>query len=113
MKNYILLAILFIVISACEQDRDIATQEVSIKEHTLIQYVNPFIGTKRMGHTYPGATTPFGMVQLSPETNQQVMYINGEYNPDTYSYCSGYQYEDSTIYGFSHTHFSGTGHSDL
>lgn len=79
----------------------------------LTQYVNPLIGTKNMGHTFPGATTPFGMVQLSPETNQQVMYIDGKYNPDTYRYCSGYQYDDTTIFGFSHTHFSGTGHSDL
>jgi len=80
----------------------------------LIPYVNPFIGTKNMGHTYPGATAPFGMVQLSPETNLQPMFLkNGAYNKDTYKYCSGYQYSDSTIFGFSHTHFSGTGHSDL
>ncbi len=71
------------------------------------------IGTKKMGHTFPGATSPFGMVQLSPETNQQPMYIDGLYNPEVYSYCSGYQYDDSSIFGFSHTHFSGTGHSDL
>ena len=75
----------------------------------LIQYVNPLIGTKNMGHTFPGATSPFGMVQLSPETNQQAMFIDGKYNPDTYKYCSGYQYNDETIFGFSHTHFSGTG----
>ena len=79
----------------------------------LIQYVNPFIGTKNMGHTFPGATCPFGAVQLSPETNNPGMYIDGKYNPEAYRYCSGYQYEDSTIFGFSHTHFSGTGHSDL
>lgn len=79
----------------------------------LISHVNPFIGTKNMGHTYPGATAPFGMVQLSPETNQQPMFVDGKYNKDTYKYCSGYQYSDSTIFGFSHTHFSGTGHSDL
>lgn len=66
-----------------------------------------------MGHTFPGATAPFGMVQLSPETNQQNMFIDGKYNPDAYKYCAGYQYADSTIFGFSHTHFSGTGHSDL
>lgn len=57
-------------------------------------FVNPFIGTRNMGHTFPGATTPFGMVQLSPETDNQVLYINGEYNPDAYRYCSGYQYDD-------------------
>ncbi len=79
----------------------------------LFKYVNPFIGTKNMGHTYPGATTPFGMVQLSPETNIQPFFKKGKYNKDTYLYCSGYQYEDTTIFGFSHTHFSGTGHSDL
>ena len=66
-----------------------------------------------MGHTYPGATSPFGMVQLSPETNQQPMFIEEKYNTDAYKYCAGYQYDDSTIFGFSHTHFSGTGHSDL
>ena len=80
----------------------------------LIQYVNPFIGTKNMGHTFPGATAPFGMVQLSPETDIQPMFDgDGNYNKETYRYCSGYQYGDSTIFGFSHTHFSGTGHSDL
>lgn len=77
------------------------------------KFVNPFVGTQNMGHTYPGATSPFGMVQLSPETNQQPMFVDGKYNTETYRYCSGYQYEDTTIYGFSHTHFSGTGHSDL
>ena len=79
----------------------------------LTSYVNPFVGTKNMGHTFPGATTPFGMVQISPETNQEPYAVNGKYNPETYRYCSGYQYEDRTIFGFSHTHFSGVGHSDL
>lgn len=78
-----------------------------------IQYVNPLIGTQKMGHTYPGATVPFGAVQLSPDTDQQPHNVNGKYNKDTYKYCAGYQYEDKTIVGFSHTHFSGTGHSDL
>ncbi|MBN2244759.1 MAG: hypothetical protein JW755_02835, partial [Candidatus Aminicenantes bacterium] len=74
--------------------------------NNLIQYVNPFVGTKNMGHTFPGASTPFGMVQLSPETNFQPMYNqDGSYNQETYRYCSGYQYDDSTIFGFSHTHF--------
>lgn len=84
-----------------------------MKAQNLTSYVNPFVGTKNMGHTFPGATTPFGMVQLSPETNQEPYAIDGKYNPETYRYCSGYQYEDKTIFGFSHTHFSGTGHSDL
>ena len=77
------------------------------------QYVNPFIGTQRMGHTFPGATVPFGMVQLSPDTDTVAYEKDGKYNPDAYVYCAGYQYDDPTIVGFSHTHFSGTGHSDL
>ena len=93
-----------------------------INTHTLsgqdykenyIQYVNPFIGTHKMGHTYPGATVPFGMVQLSPDTDTIPYEENGEYNRKVYEYCAGYQYDDPTIVGFSHTHFSGTGHSDL
>jgi predicted alpha-1,2-mannosidase len=77
------------------------------------QHVDPFIGTDDMGHTYPGATVPFGLVQLSPQTDL-VPYSFGEgYNPETYRYCSGYQYDDRTIVGFAHTHFNGTGHSDL
>jgi len=83
------------------------------QERNIIDYVNPFIGTDRMGHTYPGATVPFGMVQLSPDTDTVPYEMNGRYNPDVYKYCAGYQYADSTIVGFSHTHFSGTGHSDL
>src|SRR4051812_4095615 len=79
----------------------------------LVQYVKPIIGTQRMGHTYPGATVPFGMVQLSPDTDTIPYEMNGKYNPDVYRYCAGYQYDDKTIVGFSHTHFSGTGHSDL
>ena len=78
-----------------------------------VKYVKPIIGTEKMGHTYPGATVPFGMVQLSPETDTLPYEMNGKYNPDVYKYCAGYQYTDKTIVGFSHTHFSGTGHSDL
>ncbi len=77
------------------------------------QYVNPLIGTQRMGHTFPGAAVPFGSVQLSPDTDEQPHNIGGRYNKETYKYCAGYQYDDKTIVGFSHTHFSGTGHSDL
>jgi predicted alpha-1,2-mannosidase len=77
------------------------------------QYVRPIIGTEKMGHTFPGATVPFGSVQLSPETDTVSYAQNGKYNPDVYKYCAGYQYSDKTIVGFSHTHFSGTGHSDL
>jgi len=66
-----------------------------------INYVNPFVGTDLHGHTFPGATYPFGMVQLSPDTR-----IDG------WDGCSGYHYSDSLVYGFSHTHLSGTGCSD-
>lgn len=79
----------------------------------LVKYVKPMIGTQKMGHTYPGATVPFGSVQLSPDTDTIPYDMNGKYNPDVYKYCAGYQYDDPTIVGFSHTHFSGTGHSDL
>lgn len=79
----------------------------------LSTYIHPIIGTERMGHTYPGATVPFGMVQLSPDTDTIPYEMDGHYNPDVYKYCAGYQYDDKTIVGFSHTHFSGTGHSDL
>ena len=79
----------------------------------LTPYVHPLIGTEKMGHTFPGATVPFGAVQLSPETDTISYELNGKYNGDVYKYCAGYRYEDKTITGFSHTHFSGTGHSDL
>jgi predicted alpha-1,2-mannosidase len=66
------------------------------------KHVNPFIGTGGHGHTFPGATVPYGMVQLSPDTR-----IDGSWDG-----CGGYHYSDSTIYGFSHTHLNGTGVSD-
>jgi len=68
----------------------------------LHKHVNPFIGTGGHGHTFPGATAPFGMVQLSPDTR-----IDGSWDG-----CGGYHYSDNAIYGFSHTHLSGTGVSD-
>ncbi len=83
------------------------------RPQNFIRFVNPLIGTQKMGHTYPGATVPFGAVQLSPDTDQQPHNIGGKYNKDAYKYCAGYQYDDRSIVGFSHTHFSGTGHSDL
>jgi predicted alpha-1,2-mannosidase len=86
---------------------------ISKGQQNLVKYVHPLIGTEKMGHTYPGATAPFGAVQLSPETDTLSYEINGKYNGDVYKYCAGYRYEDKTIVGFSHTHFSGTGHSDL
>jgi predicted alpha-1,2-mannosidase len=79
----------------------------------LSSYVNPFIGTQEMGHTFPGACVPFGFVQLSPDTDTIPYEKDGKYNPPVYRYCAGYQYLDNTIVGFSHTHFNGTGHSDL
>jgi len=66
------------------------------------KFVKLQIGTGGHGHTYPGATVPFGMVQLSPDT----------YN-EGWDWCSGYHYSDSSIMGFSHTHLSGTGASDM
>src|SRR5437667_5025244 len=65
------------------------------------RWVNPFIGTGGHGHTFPGATVPFGMVQLSPDTRT-----------DNWDGSSGYHYSDDIIYGFSHTHLSGTGIPD-
>ena len=86
---------------------------ISHAQQSLVQYVKPIIGTEKMGHTYPGATVPFGAVQLSPETDTISYEVNGKYNGEVYKYCAGYKYEDKTIVGFSHTHLSGTGHSDL
>jgi predicted alpha-1,2-mannosidase len=68
--------------------------------------VDPMIGTGPEGHTFPGATVPFGMVQLSPDT--QIRDFR-----HSYKWAAGYRYEDTTILGFSATHFSGSGHSDL
>ena len=78
-----------------------------------VDYVNPMIGTDGMGHTFPGACAPFGIVQLSPDTDTIPHNIDGKYQKKVYEYCAGYQYNDTSIVGFSHTHFSGTGHSDL
>jgi predicted alpha-1,2-mannosidase len=69
--------------------------------------VDPFIGTGGEGHTFPGAVAPFGMVQLSPDTDTRCVIR------ECYKWAAGYRYEDTTIQGFSHTHFSGAGHSDL
>ena len=79
----------------------------------IVDLVNPIIGTNGMGHTFPGACVPFGLVQLSPDTDTIPHNVDGKYQPRAYEYCAGYQYKDSSIVGFSHTHFSGTGHSDL
>jgi len=71
-----------------------------------LNLVDPMIGTGPEGHTFPGATVPFGMVQLSPDTQIRPF-------KQSYKWAAGYRYEDTTILGFSHTHFSGAGHSDL
>lgn len=88
--KYIRLALLFLLNSALLH-----------AQSNYISLVNPFIGTGGHGHTYPGASMPFGMMQLSPDTR-----LEG------WDGCSGYHYSDSIIYGFSHTHLSGTGIAD-
>ena len=72
-----------------------------LAQKNYTQYVDPMIGTGGHGHTYPGAVVPHGMVQLSPDTRL-----------DGWDGCSGYHYSDNFIYGFTHTHLSGTGCSD-
>ncbi len=116
MVRIVLVALLaFSSLSAMGQIRDL--QRASDKARTQVsregekkiqqpaidytQYVDPFIGTGGHGHTYPGATVPFGMMQLSPDTRYE-----------GWDGCSGYHYSDSVIYGFSHTHLSGTGVPD-
>ena len=74
---------------------------VAYAQEDLARYVDPLIGTAKMGHTYPGATVPFGSVQLSPDTDTIPYAVNGRYNPDVYKYCAGYKYDDKTIVGFS------------
>lgn len=90
-KNIALLAFVALVISCSNQEGPDYTQ-----------FVDPFIGTADHGHTFPGATTPFGMVQLSPDNG-----VSG------WDWCSGYNWIDSTLVGFSHKHLSGTGIGDL
>lgn len=90
---YILISILFV---GCQN-----SSSGIKKTERLTSYVNTFIGTGGHGHTYPGATLPYGMMQLSPDTR-----LKG------WDGCSGYHYSDNHIYGFSHTHLSGTGISD-
>ena len=79
----------------------VATTTFLFSQKDLAKYVDPFIGTGGHGHTFPGPTIPFGMVQLSPDTR-----LKG------WDGCSGYHYSDKLIYGFSHTHLSGTGCTD-
>jgi predicted alpha-1,2-mannosidase len=97
MKFQYLLFLPFLFLNCSEKEVVSPAQ----KDKPLISYVNTFIGTGGHGHTYPGATLPFGMMQLSPDTRL-----------DGWDGCSGYHYSDKYIYGFSHTHLSGTGVSD-
>lgn len=83
--------IAFFVCSSCSSGKQ-----------SSVDYVDPFIGTGFHGHTYPGATVPFGGVQLSPDTRV-----------GNWDACAGYHYSDTTLKGFSHTHLSGTGCIDL
>lgn len=108
MKNSFLPVLAFVLISFCSCNNQPDTIKVAFPwkvdstTSDVAKYVNPMIGTDGHGHTFPGATAPFGMVQLSPDTR-----IDGSWDG-----CSGYHYSDSIIYGFSHTHLSGTGCSD-
>ena len=95
MNSKILILPLLLLFLGC-------TQTDTQTDFDPLNFVDPFIGTGFHGHTFPGATVPFGMVQLSPDT-----HILG------WDASSGYHYEDSTIYGFSHTHLSGTGIGDM
>jgi len=79
----------------------ISCQETASPGDSVLDHVDPFIGTDFHGHTFPGATTPFGLVQLSPDTRTL-----------GWDACAGYHYSDSSILGFSHTHLSGTGIGD-
>jgi predicted alpha-1,2-mannosidase len=98
MPSKLLLVFLVLLLAGCKNATKV---EPAQKDMALISYVNPFIGTGGHGHTYPGASLPFGMMQLSPDTRL-----------DGWDGCSGYHYSDDYIYGFSHTHLSGTGVSD-
>lgn len=98
MKNVTLFILLVVLFSGCKE----STTENKQHKASIVKLVNPFIGTGGHGHTYPGATVPFGMVQVSPD--------NGI---SSWDWCSGYHYSDSIIAGFSHLHLSGTGIGDL
>ena len=97
MRKYTLILLVTVLFVGCNSSKD----KKAFKDD-ILNYVNPFIGTAGHGHTFPGATSPFGMVQLSPDTG-----LEG------WDWCSGYHYSDNSIIGFSHTHLSGTGRSDL
>jgi len=97
-KFFSVFLLILLVISCKNEEKKLISPKGN---KPLTSFVNPFIGTGGHGHTYPGATMPFGMMQLSPDTRL-----------DGWDGCSGYHYSDEYIYGFSHTHLSGTGVSD-
>ncbi len=108
MRKFPLTATIVIFLIACKSPKQGNTgwehsnkYSTTLAMPTPFESVNPFIGTGGHGHTYPGATAPFGMVQLSPDTR-----LEG------WDGCGGYHYSDSIIYGFSHTHLQGTGVPD-
>ena len=96
-------AIAFIAVLAASA----AAREPDAEGSIAYRSVDPFVGTGGEGHTFPGAVVPFGMVQLSPDTNTSCKIR------ECYGWAAGYRYADRSIVGFSHTHFSGAGHSDL
>ncbi len=98
MKHVTLLAVFLAFLASCNQNEN----RNKHSQKSLITHVDPFIGTGGHGHTYPGATVPFGMLQVSPD--------NGI---SSWDWCSGYHYSDSVVVGFSHLHLSGTGIGDL
>ena len=94
MRTQLLLLLLCFIglLTSCQRE----------KETRVTDFVDPFIGTAGQGHCFPGATVPFGGIQLSPD------------NPRSgWEWCSGYHYSDSIISSFSHSHLSGTGIGDL
>lgn len=97
MRSFILLSLFVLLMASC-----IKTTTNAIQEERLTNFVDPFIGTGFHGHTYPGASYPFGQIQLSPDNGTQ-----------GWDWCSGYHYSDSVVAGFSHLHLSGTGIGDL
>ena len=98
MNKFIsILSGVLLLLTACT-----GTSPKAIQEDRLTDFVDPFIGTGYHGHTYPGAAFPFGQIQLSPDNGTQ-----------GWDWCSGYHYSDNSIMGFSHTHLSGTGATDL
>ncbi|MEZ5084005.1 MAG: GH92 family glycosyl hydrolase, partial [Bacteroidales bacterium] len=99
MKHLFQFLVLSILFASCDSIKNKDTEKQFVADPA--DYVNPFIGTDAHGHTYPGASLPFGMVQLSPDTR-----LEG------WDGCSGYHYSDSIVFGFSHTALSGTGVPD-